>query len=133
MTPIKMTYGLPFTEIKIIYRGNIITLDNILIDTGSGGTILKMDKVSDFGLKIEPDDFVESITGIGGSELVYLKEVHEIWLGNLHLSKFQVEIGIMDYGFNINGIVGMDFLRMTHSIIDLDTLQIRSATLGKDC
>ncbi len=38
---------------------------------------------------------------------------------NLSIENFNVEIGGMDYGFDINGILGMDYLVQTNSNIDL--------------
>ena len=35
------------------------------------------------------------------------------------LADFDVEIGEMDYGFDIDGILGMDFLTMSGAVIDL--------------
>ena len=43
MVKLDYKYGLPFCEITIEYKGKSITLDNILLDTGSGGTIFKME------------------------------------------------------------------------------------------
>jgi hypothetical protein len=37
---------------------------------------------------------------------------------------FEVEVGEMDYGFEIGGILGMDFLRAARAIIDLGQLTI---------
>lgn len=30
----------------------------------------------------------------------------------------------MDYGFNINGIIGMDFLKKVKAVIDLDNMLV---------
>ncbi len=45
-------------------------LDNALLDTGSGGTIFKMDKIDELGITIEKDDNIETISGVGGIEFV---------------------------------------------------------------
>jgi hypothetical protein len=39
----------------------------------------------------------------------------------LRVSKFEIEIGAMDYGFEIDGIVGMDFLTQVGALIDLES------------
>lgn len=41
---------------------------------------------------------------------------------------FQVEIGWMDYGFSLQGIVGLDFLLKTRAVIDLADLELRSVS-----
>jgi hypothetical protein len=41
------------------------------------------------------------------------------------LADFEIEIGGMDYGFEINGILGMDFLTASEAIIDLEKLELR--------
>ena len=45
MVKFEYKYGLPFCEVIIEYQGNSINLDNVLLYTGSGGTIFKMDMV----------------------------------------------------------------------------------------
>ena len=40
------------------------------------------------------------------------------------LSNFWIEVGGMNYGFEINGIFGMDFLTRAAAIINLRELQI---------
>ncbi|MBW9154370.1 TIGR02281 family clan AA aspartic protease [Clostridium estertheticum] len=122
MVNLQFKYGLPFCSIKLTYKGNEMILDDILIDTGSGGTVLKMDKVEEIGITIEDDDTIETISGIGGSEFVYKKYVDSIRIGDLNLYNFKIEIGVMDYGFEINGIIGMDFLKSVGVIIDLDKM-----------
>jgi predicted aspartyl protease len=123
---IKLTekHKLPFCSVKITYRGRSLQIENILIDTGSGGTILKMDLVEQIGITIDVNDTIETISGIGGTEFVYIKSIDSIEIGELNISNFEIEIGAMDYGFNINGIIGMDFLRNTGAIIDLKNMTI---------
>ncbi|MGO1712362.1 MAG: aspartyl protease family protein, partial [Senegalia sp. (in: firmicutes)] len=82
MVRLEYKYGLPFCEITIEYEGKLMTLDNILIDTGSGGTIFKMDMVDNIGITIEKEDTIETISGVGGVEFVYKKNIDKIIFGN---------------------------------------------------
>ena len=43
----------------------------------------------------------------------------------MEATAFMVDVGAMDYGFEIDGIVGMDFLLAVGAIVDLATLTIR--------
>ena len=117
MVKLDLKYGLPFCKITLIYKGKSMKLGNVLIDTGSVGTILKMDRV-------EKDDTIETISGVGGIEFVYKKNIDGIKLGNLVISNFIIEVGAMDYGFEINGIIGMNFLREAGAIINLGKMAI---------
>jgi hypothetical protein len=51
--------GLPFRQVALIHKGNSITLDNVLIDTGLGGTVFKMDKVDELGVTIEKEEIMD--------------------------------------------------------------------------
>lgn len=124
MVKLEYKYGLPFCEITIEYGGNSITLDNILLDTGSGGTIFKMAEVDKIGITIEKEDTIETISGVGGIEFVYKKEIDKIKFGNLVIKNFNIEVGVMDYGFEINGIIGIDFLEHIGAIIDLNKMLV---------
>ena len=44
------------------------------------------------------------------SEFIYMKEIEAIIGGLLVVKNLKVEVGNMDFGFKINGILGMDFL-----------------------
>lgn len=125
MVSIKLKYGLPFCSIDIKHKGRILTLDNILIDTGSGGTILKMDEVEKIDISIDVTDSIESIQGVGGNEFVYKKVIDEVSLGEYSIKNFKVEIGVMDYSFDINGIIGINFLKEINAVIDLKNMFIK--------
>ena len=103
MVKLKYRYGLPFCSISLVYNNKEMKLDNVLVDTGSGGTLLKMDKVEEIGVVIEEDDTIETIEGVGGIEFVYKKNMDKLVIGDIKVENFKVEIGVMDYGFDING------------------------------
>lgn len=96
MVELDFRYGLPFWQVTLIHKANSITLDNVLLDTGSGGTVFKMDRVDELGVTIEKDDAIETISGVGGVEFVYKKTIDGINLGGLEISDFTVEVGVMD-------------------------------------
>lgn len=124
MTKLDLKYGLPFCTVELTYNGKSMYINNTLLDTGSGGTIFKMDIVDKIGITIEDNDIIEAISGVGGKEFVYKKKVDSIMLGNLRLNNFKIEVGVMDYGFEINGILGMDFLKEVEAIINFNKMEV---------
>ncbi len=113
-----------FTSAALKHKGADMKLENVLIDTGSGGTVLSADKVKQVNLEPEPDDPIRRILGFGGAEYVFEKKVGCLSVGTLSTENFTVEIGALDYGFDIDGIIGLDFLIATDAILDLGTLQL---------
>ncbi|MCX7111567.1 MAG: retropepsin-like aspartic protease [Proteobacteria bacterium] len=121
---IRIQEGLPFISATIDYIGRSTTLDNILLDTGSSGTVFGADKLSAIGLKYEPNDTIRRIRGVGGTEFVFTKKVDTITLGQFSAHDFELEVGAMDYGFDIDGIIGIDLLTKIGIIIDLQRMEI---------
>ncbi|WP_373228909.1 aspartyl protease family protein [Cohnella sp.] len=58
---------------------------NVLLDTGSAGTIFSADVVDAVGVKIEPGDFLNKIKGVGGVEVVYSKQFDFLKVGEASL------------------------------------------------
>ena len=94
------------------------------MDTGSAGCIFAADRLLVIDLQYEPDDPVHRIRGVGGAEFVFTKKVNRLGLGDLQIANFEIEVGAMDYGFEMDGIIGMDFLIKTGAVIDLSRLNI---------
>lgn len=118
---------LPFVAVSVTYREATLNIPNILVDTGSASTILAADVVAAIGILPESDDTLYNIRGVGGAEVVYTRRVDLIGVEGKSLPQFEIEVGGMDYGFEINGILGMDFLRRTSAILNLHTLEMRFA------
>ena len=45
-------------------------------------------------------------------------------IDNLIVHNFDVNVGMMDYGFDIDAIIGLDFLVQVGAVIDLKQLEI---------
>lgn len=124
---IHLVDNLPFISISITYNDKSIEIPKMLIDTGSGTTVLSADIVSEIGITPAPNDIIYSIRGVGGRETVFSRKIDNIRIGDNICDNFEVEIGGMDYGFEINGILGMDLLTHLGIIIDLKELKISFA------
>ncbi len=125
---IRLRDSLPYVTASLTYQGQRMSFENVLLDTGSGGVIFSTDRVSAISLMYEPDDMVHRIRGVGGTEFVFTKRIDCLAVGELLVNDFQIEVGAMDYGFDIDGIIGMDFLIQVGAIIDLAKLEMYPAS-----
>jgi len=116
--------NLPYVSVKLAYQGQAEEIQAVLVDTGSATTILAADLVASINIFPLPDDLLFTIRGVGGSEVVFTRKLDYLQVGDRRLPDFAVEIGGMDYGFEIKGILGMDFLMKAGAVIDLQDLQI---------
>ncbi len=119
---------LPFTSATLRFAGRELTLHQVLVDTGSAGSVFAADLVGVLGIEPEGPDRIRRILGVGGSEFVYSKCVEKLAVGEIGLENFEIQVGAMRYGFPLEGIVGMDFLLATRAVLDLGTLELRVAS-----
>ncbi|WP_145333766.1 retropepsin-like aspartic protease [Paenibacillus xylanexedens] len=117
-------YGLPFISVQLVYRGKKLTLKKVLLDTGSASTLLNADVVMDIGMIPEENDVVNTIRGVGGIEYVYTKSLDSIDVDGTVVEDFEIEIGSMDYGLEIDGILGFNFMKQTGAVINLNSMEI---------
>lgn len=121
---LQLKYNLPFVSILIEHHTKYLQIPSVLIDTGSASTLLSADLLLSIGIQPEPFDRIHTIRGVGGTEVVFRKTLQLITLDTFKINDFNVEVGSMDYGFEINGILGMDFLLAAGIKIDLQNLLI---------
>ncbi|AIQ66380.1 retropepsin-like aspartic protease [Paenibacillus graminis] len=119
-------YGLPFVSMIVVFRGRELKLGKVLLDTGSASTLLNADIVQEIGMVPEGNDIVDIIRGVGGVEYVYTKYLDAIIVDQAILNDFQVEIGNMDYGMEIDGILGFNFLKQAGAVIDTGEMQLKT-------
>ena len=116
--------GLLLTDLKVLFSGKSLSLNRGLGDTGSGGTIISTDLAQSIDLIPEVDDTIYRISGVGGSEFVFSKMVDTIKIGEAEATDFPLEIGAMNYDFDLDGIVGLDLLKEMKANINLEKLTI---------
>ncbi|MBM4458888.1 MAG: hypothetical protein FJ011_14170 [Chloroflexi bacterium] len=119
--------SLAFVAVTVAYQGALMMATRVLVDTGSERTILAGDVVAAINIAPQPIDLVHTISGVGGIETVFERQLDYLQVGDQKLPAFPIQIGGMDYGFEINGILGMDFLTRAGAIINLRELQIEFA------
>ncbi|MCI1696506.1 retropepsin-like aspartic protease [Aneurinibacillus aneurinilyticus] len=124
MISITIKHDLPFVEAIVTFRGQTIKCENVLLDTGSAGTIFNVDKLIEIGVKPEPDDMTYTIYGVGGAEFVYSKTMDAIQIGDAKFKDFQIEIGAMDYGLELDGIIGFDFMKELRLVVDTKHMKV---------
>jgi hypothetical protein len=117
-------YGLPFVELEVTFREKKLKLNNVLLDTGSAGTIFNANVVEEIGVVPEKNDIVDTIRGVGGVEYVYVKNFDLLQFGEISQNNFEVEIGNMDYGIEIDGILGFDFICSANLVIDTNKMLV---------
>ena len=123
-------YKLPFAEIELLNGDNDITLSKVLIDTGSATTIISIETAINLGLEPQPDDELNLVRGVGGVESVYEKHVENILLDTATLKNVKVDVGAMQYGLEIDAIIGMDVLEQAKAIVNFDEMTLISTHIA---
>jgi len=113
-----------FTSVNVAYQGTNTDISDVLIDTGSATSILAVDAVASISIEPVLEDVFHTIRGVGGTETVFMRHLDYLQVEQHRLFNFEIEIGGMDYGFEINGILGMDFLIRAKAIINLAEMKM---------
>jgi predicted aspartyl protease len=111
-------------SITVVYQSREVEVPDMVVDTGSARTMLSTDIVAQIGIVPELHDILHVVRGVGGTEVVFSRCVNYLQVGPRAVKQFEIEVGGIDDTFDINGILGMDFLLRTGAIINLGTLQL---------
>jgi Aspartyl protease len=125
---IRLGHGLAYVEATLSFRGRDLRVGDVILDTGSAGTIFSVDRLLEVGIVPEGGDALQRIRGIGGTEFVFMKRLDHLSVGELEVPAFEVEVGAMAYGFPGEGVLGLDFLLQSGALIDLRRLELHRAS-----
>lgn len=75
-----------------------------MIDTGAASTIVNADLAADAGVYVIPTDTLRRLRGVGGHEHVFTRHVDRFAVGDHGIDGFELEIGEMNYGFQIGAL-----------------------------
>ena len=112
--------GLPFITAKLTVEGKVIEIHNALVDSGAASSLFSIENFLNAGLTINSHDIIVEMVGIGGTESVFQRKINEIKIANISVGSPIVQFGTMNYGFEIDGIIGSDILSQARAIIDYD-------------
>ena len=118
---IKLHYfnQLLFCKLDCKLNNEDLHLDNVLIDTGSATTLINADYIN-----FDGTDTVQEAYGIGGSEKILNKQFSDLQINEFTLNNISISVGDMDYGLNIDMLLGLDLLKSLNAIVNLDTMQL---------
>ncbi len=111
--------NLPFTSVALTLGGITIQADNVLVDTGSARTTVASRIVAKLGIFASPQDRFRKLRGVGGQEVVFFRELDRVAVEGHGIDGFLLGVSAMEYGFEIGGILGMDFLYSAGAIVNL--------------
>lgn len=102
---LRLSKGLPFVQAEITFRGQSVTFNNVVVDTGSAGSVFSVDKLLAY---------------------VFSKRVERIAVDSLVAENLIIQVGAVNYGFEIDGLLGMNFLLQIGAVLDLAQPELRT-------
>lgn len=126
MIHLNLRDGLIYIDATLTHGNNCVTIKNALVDTGSSSTVISRDIAHSLGLKPEPTDIINSVQGIGGSESVIEKKIDAIEIDKVAAGNFNIQVGAMNYGIEIDAIIGLDLLTTCRVVMNLDDYMLKA-------
>lgn len=113
---IKLRYQdrLLFCSICIKIDGQVLNLDNVLIDTGSATTLINADYIT-----LDGTEQIRNAQGVGGYERILKKNISTIEINDVTINNIALSIGDMDYGIDIDLLIGLDVLKALNADINI--------------
>ena len=122
---IRIADNLPIVTAILNDNGVSLQFDNVLLDTGSAGTLFPFDLLRKHGIQPPPNALIREMSGIGGGvEHVIEFHVESVTVGELYVTDFGIQAGNTDLGYEFNAILGFDFLLETKAAVDFAHMQI---------
>jgi len=125
MNKLEYKKGLLYTSIELKYKEKSIIIDDVIIDTGASHTIIATEYLEEMDIPLLDDDELVKATGYGGMVCYSIRKgLDAIRCGSLVLKDIKLDFGVIDPNDRINGLIGLDFLIRSKSVIDLADLTI---------
>jgi len=88
-----------------------------MVDTGAASTAINADFAAEAGVYVSPADTLRRPRGVGGHEHAFTRHVDRLAIGDRGVDQFEVEVGEMDYGFEIGGMLACTRARLRGSLL----------------
>ncbi|WP_297421716.1 retroviral-like aspartic protease family protein [Clostridium sp.] len=128
---IKLRYQnyLLFCSLDLNINSQNLNLKNVLIDTGSATTLINADYIL-----LDGNEKIKNAQGIGGYERILVKKFESLRLNDITLKNVSLSIGDMDYGIDIDLLIGLDMLKILNANINIKnmTLELNGCNVIND-
>ena len=111
--------NLLFCELDCKLNDNCINLKKVLIDTGSATTLINADHILLDGSEIR-----DTAYGVGGYEAILQKHLDVFKVNGFDIDDFDISLGNMDYGIDIDLLIGLDVLKALNADINLKDMKL---------
>ncbi|MBU9714057.1 hypothetical protein [Evansella tamaricis] len=119
MKSLYLEKGLLYTEMSIIYNGQTLTLRRVLVNTTSLKSGISVKLAKDIGLiSSECNTFSFPME----------RKLDYVSVGPLKVKDFKVEID--DYRKEVDGVIGLDFLKKVGAKINLDSMTLSGSRVS---
>lgn len=78
MARITIIDDLPFVAVTVRANGKEVILNRVLLDTGSAASVFETDRLQEIDVRVDADDLVQFMLGIGGQEPIVEKQVESV-------------------------------------------------------
>jgi|GEM_PF-336680 hypothetical protein len=125
--PITFRDELHFISVTLIHGQKAIVVENVLLDSGSAGTLLDSDIIAQIGILPRNKDVLVYMTGISGREIALEKMIDGISVGEVTVSPFTIQMTRLSADLGFNGILGVDFMLAAKLILDFASVTVTTA------
>lgn len=120
MNKLILKNGLLYTSVTLRHEGKSVIVDDVIIDTGAFHTIIAADYLEDMDVGFSDDDELVKASGYGGTVCYSVrKKIDSIECGNISIKNIKLDFGEIDPNERVNGLIGLDYLRVAGIILDL--------------
>ena len=118
---IKLRYQnyLLFCSLDLKINNQNLHFENVLIDTGSATTLINADYIL-----LDGNEKIKNAQGIGGYEKILVKNFETLKLNDIALKNICLSIGDMDYGIDIDLLIGLDILKILNANINVKNMTL---------
>lgn len=124
---IRVLNDLPIVSANIEVAGKYAVFRSALLDTGSFGSLFRIDILAEAGIQITDTAQLSKIYGVGGYENVLTLQIDKLQVGELEITNPFIQTGAMNYGIDIDAIIGFDFFKTSRAVVDFDRFELRVA------
>lgn len=119
MIQLRIEHGLILCSLDIMIDKKGLFLENVLVDTGSATTLINSNHI-----ELDGSETISKAYGVGGYETILKKKITCFEINGLTINDFRISLGEMDYGIELDCILGLDILHKLGACINLKSLKI---------